>query len=98
MDLQTFEWYFDTSITGGGFFDSRQISDQVHLHDLQMIDDGKLKIYAHATVDETKQNWANSDFVELDKPDLIVTVSHCLSIFVYVCQNLVNIFPFLWSL
>ena len=45
-----------------------------------MIDDGKLKIYAHATVDETKQNWANSDFVELDKPDLIVTVSHCLSI------------------
>lgn len=40
----------------------------------KMIDDGKLKIYAHATVDETKQNWANSDFVELDKPDLIVTL------------------------
>jgi len=40
----------------------------------KLIDDGKLKIYAHATVEETKQNWANSDFVDLDKPDLIVTL------------------------
>jgi len=40
----------------------------------KMIDDGKLKIYAHCTVAETKQNWANSDFVEMDKPDLLVTL------------------------
>ena len=43
-----------------------------------MIDDGKLKIYAHATVEETKQNWASSDFVDMDKPDLLVTVSTVL--------------------
>jgi len=41
---------------------------------VKMIDDGKLKIYAHAHVEETKQNWANSDFVEMDKPDLLVTM------------------------
>lgn len=40
----------------------------------KMIDDGKLKIYAHATVEETKQNWASSDFVDMDKPDLLVTL------------------------
>lgn len=40
----------------------------------KMIDDGKLKIYAHAAVEETKQNWANTDFVEMDKPDLYVTL------------------------
>jgi len=40
----------------------------------KIVDDGKLKIYAHAHVQESKQNWATSDFVELDKPDLFLTV------------------------
>jgi len=40
----------------------------------KIIDDGKLKIYAHCTVEETKQDWSNTDFVEMDKPDLIVTL------------------------
>lgn len=40
----------------------------------KIIDDGKLKIYAHATVEESQQSWSGSDFVEMDKPELIVTL------------------------
>jgi len=40
----------------------------------KMIDDGKIKVYAKTKVEETGQNWANSDFVEIDKPDLMLTV------------------------
>jgi transglutaminase 1 len=38
----------------------------------KIIDDGKIKIYAHTMVAETQQHWAATDFAEMDKPDLIM--------------------------